>query len=98
MAVEQLVAAQWACIVDQRLDGADRGFRAWLNAQALRREAAEATDQAAMARDDPAAVVAGHVLAAYLDAVPYGFAARLADWLMQHIASTAGRGDRARWQ
>ena len=51
-----------------------------------------------MVRDDPAAMVASHVLAAYLDAVPLGLTARLADWLTQHVAAAAGRGVRARWQ
>ena len=54
---------------DSRLDGADRGLRAWMNAQALHKEAMEAPGRATMARDDPAAVVASHVLATCLDAV-----------------------------
>ena len=51
-----------------------------------------------MSRDDLAAVVAGHVLAAYLGTVPPGLAGRLADWLAQHVAAAAGGSARARWQ
>ena len=83
-------------VVDPRLEGAERGFRAWLNAQAWRREPAGAAS-AAMVRDDPAAVVASHVLVAYLDAAPPGLVVQLADWLTQHVAPAAGRSNRARW-
>ena len=55
--------------VDPRLEGAERGFWAWLNVQAWRREPVDAVN-AAMLRDDLAAVVASHVLAAYLDVAP----------------------------
>ena len=51
-----------------------------------------------MVRDDPAAMVAGHVLAAYLDTVPTRLTAQLADWLTQHLVAAEGRGSRARWQ
>ena len=78
--------------LDPRLEGADLGLRAWLSAQARRGDASGTTEQPPMVRDDPAAMVAGHVLAAYLDAVPTGLTARLADWLTQHVAAAAGRG------
>ena len=51
-----------------------------------------------MVRDYPAAMVAGHVLAAYLDTVPTRLTAQLADWLTQHLVAAEGRGSRARWQ
>ena len=80
-----------------RLEGGERGFRAWLNAQAWRVELARA-EGAAMARDDLTAVVARHVLAAYLDAAPPGLVGRFADWLAQHVAAAAGGSARVRWQ
>ena len=51
-------------VVDPRLEGAERGFRARLNAQAWRAELAR-PEGAAMARGDMAAVVTRHVLASY---------------------------------
>ena len=64
-------AAPQACrAADSRLDGAVQGLRAWMSAQALRRESADAPERTAMVRDDPAAAVAGHVMAAYLDVAP----------------------------
>ena len=98
LAAAPRVIPQVARVVDPRLEGADRGLRAWLNAQAIRGDASDAAERAPMVRDDPAAMVASHVLAAYLDAVPLGLTARLADWLTQHVATAAGRGVRARWQ
>ena len=84
--------------LDPRLEGADLGLRAWLSAQARRGDASGTTEQPPMVRDDPAAMVAGHVLATYLDTAPAGLTARLADWLTQHLAAAVDRGSRARWQ
>ena len=84
-------------VVDPRLEGAERGFRRWLNAQAWRAELA-CPEDAAMTRDDIPAVVASHVLASYLDSAPPGLVHRLADWLVQHVAAAAGGSARLRWQ
>ena len=78
-------------VVDLRLEGAERGFRAWLNAQAWRAELVR-PEGAAMARDDMAAVVARHVLASYLDSAPPGLVDRFTDWLVQRVTAAAGWG------